>query len=365
MTNDLQTDQRVERICHALTERGFEVVLIGRRSKDSLKLKRPYRTERFRMLFKKGFFFYAEFNTRLFWALLFKRKSLLYANDLDTLLPNFLAAKISRTPLVYDSHEYFTEVPELLDRPFVRSIWEKLEASIFPRLQHVITVNDKLAEIYSEKYQVPVTAIRNVPELTPENGLDNSESDKNKNSLKTKEILIYQGALNLGRGIELMIDSMEFLPEMKLLIAGQGDISEELRRRVEQRSLGNRVYFTGRLIPKELKKLTKSASLGLSLEENLGLNYKYALPNKIFDYIHAGIPVIVSNLPVMSRLVSDNRVGEVLEERTPKSLAGLVRKVLSQKEAYRKNLHDAARKFNWNEEKKEFQKFLDRIKNLE
>jgi hypothetical protein len=154
VSNDLQTDQRVVRTCSALLEKGYDILLIGRRTEENPELNRPYETRRFRMLFKKGFLFYAEFNTRLFGTLLFERKNLLYANDLDTLLPNFLVAKISQTPLVYDSHEYFTEVPELQNRPFIKTFWKKLEATLFPRLKNVITVNEKLAEIYSEKYNV-------------------------------------------------------------------------------------------------------------------------------------------------------------------------------------------------------------------
>lgn len=365
MTNDLRTDQRVERICHALMEQGYEILLIGRKSEDDLKLRIPFKTKQYRMLFKKGFLFYAEFNSRLFWTLLFERKSLLYANDLDTLLPNFLVSRFKSSPLVYDSHEYFAEVPELVKRPFVKSFWEKLEASIFPRLKNVITVNEKLAEIYSAKYKVPVEAIRNVPELIQEDALDKNQIMVGKPVDVSKEILIYQGALNLGRGIELMIDCMEFLPGVELLIVGTGDISSELKMQVKNRNLGNRVHFQGRLIPEKLRKLTPIASLGMSLEEDLGLNYRYALPNKIFDYIHAGIPVIVSDLPVMSHLVSDNGVGEVLKDRTPRTLAELIRKVLSNKASYDTNLSNAAKKFNWNREKKLFQKFIDRLENLE
>lgn len=317
------------------------------------------------MLFSKGFFFYAEFNTRLFWTLLLERKSLLYANDLDTLLPNFLVSKISLTPLVFDSHEYFTEVPELQNRPYVNSFWEKLEAFIFPQLKNVITVNEKLATIYSEKYNVPVTAIKNVPELIPLEKFNSIETTVVRSDGESRKTLIYQGALNLGRGIELMIDCMELLPEVKLLIVGDGDISEELKMRVKTRNLEDRIAFTGRLMPENLKELTPTAAIGLSLEEDMGLNYRYALPNKIFDYIHAGIPVIVSDLPVMSDLVSQSEIGEILKERTPKGLAELIRTVLSNAASYRENLGEAARKFNWNEEKKVFQKFIERIEHLD
>ncbi len=340
-------------------------MLVGRRSEDLFELNRPYETRQFPLLFQKGFFFYAEFNTRLFWMLLFERKSLIYANDLDTLLPNFLVSRLSNTPLVYDSHEYFTEVPELQNRPFVKTVWENLEATLFPRLKNVITVNEKLAEVYSEKYDVPVTAIRNVPELNQEGRSDAVDSNVERSDVESREILIYQGALNIGRGIELMIDCMEFLPDVELLIAGQGDISGDLKMRVKNRNLSDSIHFPGRLNPKELKKLTPTASIGLSLEEDLGLNYRYALPNKIFDYIHAGIPVIVSDLPIMSKLVLETGIGEILKERSPRALADLVREVLLKQRSYKKNLHTAAGKFNWNEEKKVFQKFIDRIENLE
>lgn len=348
-----------------MQELGFEILLIGRSSINPLKRKRAHKTKQYRMIFNKGFLFYAEFNTRLFWTLLKEKKSLLYANDLDTLLPNYLAAKISRTPLVYDSHEYFTEVPELQNRTFVKSFWEKLEAWLFPRLNNVITVNDKLAEIYSKKYKVHVTTIRNVPRLIQSESLKTVEETVEKSHEESKQILIYQGALNLGRGIELMIDCMEFLPDAELLIAGQGDISEELKIRVKNRDLSDSIHFLGRLNPTELIKLTPNASLGFSLEEDLGLNYRYALPNKIFDYIHAGIPVIVSDLPIMSKLVLKTGIGEVLKERSPRALADLVSEVLLKQRSYKKNLRKAARKFNWNEEKKVFQKFIDRIENLD
>ena len=355
VTNDLKTDQRVARVCNALTEIGFDVFLIGRASNDLTQLQWPYRTKRFRMLFKKGFLFYAEYNIRLFWTLVLAKKSLLYANDLDTLLPNYLVSISSRTPLIYDSHEFFTEVPELQARPFVKSIWEKIEARVFPQLKYVITANEKLADIYSKKYDVPVTAIRNVPEVTK---ADNRYE-------KSEKVLIYQGALNVGRGIELMIDCMEFLPETRLYIVGDGDLSEDLKKKVSSLNIRNRIIFKGRLIPQELKKLTPAASLGFSLEEDMGLNYRYALPNKIFDYIHAGIPVVVSDLPVMSKLVSEHGVGEILEDRNPRALATLVREVLMKKESYAQNLRVAAEIFNWNEEKKVFKNFMDQIENLE
>ena len=308
------------------------------------------------MIFNQGFAFYAEFNIRLFLYLLKQKKGLLYANDLDTLLANYLVARIRSFPLVYDSHEYFTEVPELIHRPRVRSFWLRLEKLIFPHLKNVIAVNEAIARIYTEKYRVPVSVVRNVPPLDPMKNW----ADKNFENGE-EAILIYQGALNLGRGIELMTDCMRFLENCKLLIVGSGDVSEDLKERVEARQLSDRIDFKGRIDPTSLKELTSKASLGLSLEEDIGLNYRLALPNKIFDYIHAGIPVIVSDLPVMRSFVAENKVGAVLKERTPKALAHLINKILSEKESYESHLRATARRFNWDNEKLELLKLIENL----
>lgn len=355
--NDLQSDQRVARVCGAMHEAGYEILLVGRLRKSSEELTRPYPVKRMRLFFERGFAFYAEYNLRLLMLLLARQKDLLYANDLDTLLPNFLISKLFRIPLVYDSHEYFTEVPELIDRPAVRSFWLRLERLVFPRLRNVITVNAELSGIYHRKYGIRPKVIRNVPDP-----VSVRPGTQHKENVSGKAVLLYQGALNEGRGIELMIDSMELLNDCILVIAGEGDISSDLEKRSAEKGLTDRVLFKGRMAPENLRELTLEADLGFSLEEDLGLNYRYALPNKIFDYIHAGIPVIASDLPVMRDLVLESRVGEVLRDRTPSSLATLVRRIISDRESYRPHLEAAAREFTWNKEKA---KLLELLENLE
>ena len=366
VSNDLQHDQRVGRVCQTLHDQGYEVLLVGRLTQYSEPMSRPFKIRRFSLSFSKGFAFYAEFNIRLFLFLLKQKNDLLYSNDLDTLLPNYLVSRLRSIPLIYDSHEYFTEVPELIDRPRVRSFWLRLEKLIFPRLKNVIAVNKEIARIYSDKYGVPVSVVRNVPPFTPKetSALKNS-SNKNSSKLKSEKrkevVLIYQGALNLGRGIELMIDCMEFLDNGRLLIVGTGDVEERLKKRVKVKRLSDRVHFKGRIDPTSLKSLTSQASLGFSLEEDMGLNYRLALPNKIFDYIHAGVPVIVSDLPVMKKFVIDNKVGAVLKDRTPEALSQLITKVLSERKSYDQNLRAAAERFNWDKEKLELLQLIENL----
>ncbi|MCA0932815.1 glycosyltransferase [Lutimonas saemankumensis] len=344
-SNDLATDQRIHRTCECFNELGFEILLIGRRGKTDVPCDKQIKVKRFSLLIHKGFLFYAELNFRLFLTLLFSRKQILYSNDLDTLLPNYLVSKLTATPLIYDSHELFTEVPELISRNHVRNFWMKLEEFIFPRLKNVITVNRKIAEFYSAKYGVPITVIRNVP--IPVLNLDHKTRSMSAKNNK----IIYQGSLNLGRGIELMIDAMQFLPNYKLNIFGDGDISDHLRQRVFDLGLDEQISFAGRLNPKELKTHTKQSVVGLSLEEDLGLNYRYCLPNKVFDYIHGGIPIIVSDLPLLSDLVSSYKIGKVLKNRDPQELASTIVSVVKNKKSYLKNLEVAANNLNWNNEK--------------
>lgn len=325
--------------------------------KNSFDIDLPYKTYRFKLLFNTGFLFYAEYNLRLFIKLLLTKKQLLMANDLDTLLPNYMVSNINNCPLIYDSHEYFTEVPELINRPKVRSFWLRLEEFIFPKLKNVITVNDKIAGLYETKYKVQVTAVRNLPKL-----LKDQVTKLKVPAVKNERMILYQGSLNVGRGIELMIAAMEFLDEHVLILAGDGDICSELKEQVNQSSWQDRIIFLGKLKPADLRGLTHQADIGLSLEEDLGLNYRYCLPNKVFDYINSGIPILVSDLPLLRELVSNYQVGEYLTERDPKVLATLIQHMIRNKNSYLASLKKAAGELNWNKEKKIFIEF---IKNIE
>lgn len=343
VTNDLTTDQRVAKTCDTLAELGYTVLLIGRKLKNSTPVSRPYKIKRIRLLFNSSFLFYAEYNFRLFFFLLFKKKDLLIANDLDTLLPNYLISKFQNKKLVYDSHEIFTEVPELVKRPFVKNCWTAIEKRIFPKLKNVVVVSQGVADYYNHKYNAHCYVVRNIPKNTtikkPILPFDH----------EAEKTILYQGALNLGRGLELMIDTMKLLEDYVLYIAGDGDITESLKRQVQQEQLSDKVFFLGKLTPTQLKSITPLADVGLSLEEDLGLNYRFALPNKVFDYIHAEIPVIVSNLPEMKQIVTSYHVGEVLQERTPTDLAKTIMNIT--KETYHDALKKAKKELTWSVEK--------------
>lgn len=353
VTNDLSTDQRVDKVCNTLSENNFNVLLVGRKLPNSFKLDRKYNTKRINLLFNTGFLFYAEYNFRLLFFLLFSKKDILLSNDLDTLLANFLVSKIQRKKLVYDSHELFTELPELINKPFVKLVWLKLENWILPELKNCYTVCQSIANFYTKKYNTNFNVIRNLPTIKK------LKKGKFPFSLEGKKVIIYQGFVNIGRGLELMINTMQHLDNTIFVIVGHGDILEDLQHKVIHKKLTNKVKFLGRISPEELHKTTPLADIGISLEENLGLNYRFALPNKIFDYIQAETPLLVSDLPEMKCVITDYDVGEIIKDRTPEKLAKQIEDMF--KKDFSNQLKIAKEKLVW---KNEEPKLLRVFKNL-
>ena len=337
---------------------GFDILLVGRKLATSLPLNnRDYQTKRFNLIFKTGALFYAEYNFRLFLFLLFSRFDVLLANDLDSLTANFIASKIKNKALVYDSHEYFTEVPELINRPKTQRIWLWLERKMVPRIKYAYTVCNSIANVYSEKYGTPFKVVRNIPLAIKYPVLKKDNSTK---------IILYQGAVNIGRGLEQAILSMKFIDGAKLIIAGDGDIKSQLESLVEKENLQDRIDFTGRLPIDELAKLTLQADLGLSIEEDLGLNYRFALPNKLFDYIQAHVPALVTNLPEMVSIVKQYKVGEITSTLEPKQLAEKIKEALfnfEKREIWEENLKVAAKELIWEKEEKVLEEIFSRFLN--
>jgi glycosyltransferase involved in cell wall biosynthesis len=355
VTNDLTSDKRVDRVCSTLGKMGFEVLLVGRQRKQSLPLRgRNYKTKRMHLMVEKGAGFYAEYNFRLFLFLLFHKADLLVSNDLDTLIANFLVSRIRGIPLVHDCHEYFRGVPELNGRKFPTRVWKRIEDWVFPKLNSVYAVNKSIAGLYSNEYRNMVEVIRNVPYrnqgITPRNHALLSIS-------RDTRIILYQGSLNVDRGIEEAIRAMKHVKTRAiLLVIGTGDVSRELKQLALLEGVSAKVIFTGEIPFQELFQYTQLADIGLSIEKDVSLNYHYCLPNKFLDYIQAGVPVLISPLPEMLAIVQQYQIGEMIENHDPANLAAKFDSLLSDETKlsfYKKNLEAAAAELCWeNEEKK-------------
>ncbi len=355
VTNDLTTDQRVDRMCTTLTGMGFEVLLVGRKLRSSLPIKpRIYRTKRMRLIFSAGPFFYAEFNKRLFLFLLFAKADLQVSNDLDTLLGNYLASRLRNRPLVHDNHEYFRGVPELNGRKFATKIWKAIEDRIFPKLKTVLAVNQSIASLYNKEYGNTIRVIRNVPFRK------NAGSTLTKSGIGIPEntrVILYQGAVNVDRGLEEAILAMKFVKtEAILLIIGKGDVFDSLTLLAKEAGVANKVIFTGEVPLAELHGYTVLGDIGLSIEKDVSINYHYCLPNKFMDYIQAKIPVLVAELPEMKAIVEQYKIGTYITSHEPEILAMDFDNMLNDADflaGCRKNLETAAADLCWENEEKE------------
>jgi len=351
--NDLVTDQRIDKTASVLVDLGFEVLMVGRRKTDSPRMPdRAYETLRMRLLWEKGPVFYAEYNIRLFFLLLSRPADLLVSNDLDTLLPNFLTHKLKRIPIVYDSHEYFTATPELVDRPKVQRIWKWIEKTIVPKLKNCITVNASIADMFEKEYHVPFKIVRNIPRLRKGVVIP---SRAELNLPENKKIILMQGSgINVQRGAEEAVEAMKYIDSAILLIVGGGDVLPELKKMVLDMSLQEKVVFVARQTPEKLAGYTANADIGLTIDKDTNINYRFSLPNKLFDYIYAGVPVIASPLVEIKRIIQHYEIGAFIENHDPVHIAETINTLLQDENRmsqYRQNTKKAATELNWENEK--------------
>ena len=356
-------DQRVRKMAEAVMSLDCDITIVGRRKDhDCSRNTVPFRTYRFRMIFKKGFLFYKFFNIRLFFYLIFHRADLLVANDLDTLLPNYLVSRLKRIPLVYDSHEFFTGVPELNHKPFVKMFWTRLEQLILPRIKYMITVSDSVADAYAELYGVSPVVIWNagwqMPGIKPFNRKDIGVEE-------TDLLLIMQGTgINIDKGAEELVEAVAGTNGVSLIIVGSGDVIPHLKKMTCELNAESVVKFFPPVMKEELARYTMTADLGMSLEKNTNLNYRFSLPNKFLDYIAAGVPVIAADLPEMSGIISKYGCGILIRETTVGELRGVIEEIRSDRSklnSLRENAIKASKKINWETESEKVTVFYKKI----
>ena len=351
VTTDLCFDQRMQRICGSLAAAGYRVQLVGWQRPASPPLTpQPYHQHRLQGWFQKGKLFYLEYNLRLFFYLLGQRAAAWCACDLDTALPVWLRARLGGQPFVYDAHELFTEVPEVVARPAVQRLWRWVEGFIVPRARLAYTVGPALARVFEQRYGRAFAVVRNVSRLRPDEVLPPAPT-----AAPPTGYILYQGALNVGRGLENLIDAM---PQVagRLVICGEGDLSAALRERAKRLGLlaSGKVEFRGFVLPEALREVTRHAAVGIMLLENIGLSYYYSLANKFFDYVHAGIPQVLIDFPEYRALNDQFDVAELVTDLAPATLATALNRLLRDEPARYQHLAEncrrAAPQLSWQHE---------------
>lgn len=342
VSTDLNTDQRMLRIANSLQQAGYQVKLVGRQKSDSQPLfKQTFKQVRLRTFIEKGFLFYSLFNLRLFFYILTQRMAIITAADLDVLPACWLAARLKRCRLVYDAHEIFTEVPELAQRPRVKGFWLWLEQKLIPQVDAAYTVNQSLANWYQAAYNIHFDVVKNLPVSQPI-----------QLKAETGDYLLYQGALNAGRGLETLLEIVQYT-NIPCVIVGDGDIKVALEKQVKELGISELVRFTGRLNRIEMMAHTQNCWLGFNLLEKSSLNYYYSLANKFFDYVQAGKPQLCMNFPEYASFQSQYEVAVLVDSLDSVQLSEQLLGLRKNKALYNQlaeNCKQAAKKWIWEHE---------------
>ena len=353
VTNELVYDQRMARICGSLSKAGFEVTLVGRKSKKSIPVTaQPYRQIRLNSWFLRGKLFYFEYNIRLLFFLAFQKMDAICSIDLDTILPCLLVSKLKNIPRIYDAHELFCEMKEIVTRPFIHKCWKIIERASVPSFRLGYTVSQPIADEFRKMYGVDYAVIRNVPYIS-----------KQDLPAKEEKYILYQGAVNEGRSFETLIPAMKQV-ESTLLICGDGNFMEKAQGLVEENGLGNKVIFKGALPPLDLLSYTRQATIGVTLFENAGKSNYYSLANRFFDYIHAVVPQVCVNYPAYRQINSQFKLALLIDDLSPGSIAAELNKLLNNAVLYnelRTGCLLAREVYNWQEEEKKLILFYKKI----
>ncbi|MDQ6813377.1 MAG: glycosyltransferase [Bacteroidota bacterium] len=352
--NDLSYDQRMHRICNSLSNAGYHVTLIGRGLANSLPITiKKFKQKRLRCFFTKGKLMYLEFNLRLFIYLLVISTDCYVAIDLDTIIPNYFASNFRRKKRVYDAHELFTELKEIVTRPLIHKIWLKIENYAVPKYKYGYTVNEFIANEFMKKYGVNFSVVRNLPIL----------SDLDHHPVTSNRFIIYQGAVNEGRSFETLIPAINQV-NAQLVICGDGNFLSQVKQLIKKEGVEEKVQLKGMVPPEELRKLTPTAYAAVMLFEGTGLNQYQSLANRFFDYIMAGVPQVCVDYPQYKVLNDQYSIASLISDTCPDTIANALNNLLNDAVYYntiRQNCLVARQKLNWQNEEKVLLAFYQQL----
>lgn len=344
VTNDLNYDQRMIRICTSLTEAGYDVTLIGFERKTSQPIiPRPFKQVRLSIIAEQGKIMYLHYWIKLFFFLLFRKVDILCAIDLDTIMPVYYVSLLRGKDRVYDAHEIFTELKEVIDRPAVHKMWLWIGKHTVPNFPVGYTIGECYAEDFKQKYGVDYKIVRNATILRPVTIPE-----------KPERFVLYQGAVNVGRCFEQLIPAMKDV-DARLIICGKGNFSEEAVALTKQHGLEDKVIFKGYIPPAELRDYTIKAWVGITLFEDTSLSNRLSLANRFFDYMHNGVPQLCISYPEYERVNSQYEVASLIDYASPENIATALNKLLNDTEYYNRlqqNCMLAREKYCWQEEAK-------------
>lgn len=350
---NINYDTRCKNLSDTLSTNNFDVEFIGFDwlTKDFAEIRGNVSI----IKLKKGFLsisFYLKFIWYIKIKLLSTKASIIFAEDIYTLPFAVIFGKLKRAQVYYDSRELFGYLAGLKEKKIKQAFWKWIEKFFIKKVDYVIVTGKMDGEFLTKEYKLKnIILLRNLPRYyKPALKLDiHSHLRLNK----TKKIILYQGVLLKGRGIEKVFSVLNELPDHVFVIAGGGEFFEHYQKLAAEMNVSDKVFFLGKLTQDELPKITSSADVGVSIIENLSTSYYYALPNKLFEYIMAEVPVITSNLPQMKEIVDEYDVGFAVNIDNKDELISAIKKLSEDTDLYeskKQNCHIASQELNWEKE---------------
>lgn len=270
--------------------------------------------------------------------------NIICANDFDTLLIGVLATGFDRV-LIYDSHELYADM--LIVPPYHKRIVQFFEKLLINRAHYIMTVNELIAEVLTKRYSIrkPVYVVYNCPAQT----LVHSPKTLHAKKLKT---VLYQGRYTYERGLENLVRASQYLlPDIQIVLRGYGDIEKELRSLASGRS---NIRFEDPVAMEKVVEAARSEDVGIVSYLPRDLNNYLASPNKLFEYVQAGLPIAASNVPFMRKIILENDIGALFDPSDPQDIARVLNNVTRTEELQRlrKNVAKVAEKYSWTVESK-------------
>lgn len=344
VTNDLNYDQRMIRICTSLSNAGYDVTLVGFKRKTSKPLiERPFKQVRLPIIAEQGKLLYLHYWINLFFFLLFRKVDILCAIDLDTIMPVYYASRIRGKKRVYDAHEIFTDLREVITRPSVHKMWLWIGKHTVPNFKTGYTIGEAYAEEFKRRYGVSYGVVRNATVLKPL-----------QIPAKSERFILYQGWVNVGRCFEQLVPAMQYV-DAKLVVCGEGNFYKEAKELAKQYGVENKIDFKGYVPPARLSDYTIQAWVGVTLFEDTSLSNRLSLANRFFDYMHYGVPQLCIKYPEYERINDQYEVASLIENPSAESIAKALNKLLSDDDYYHRlqqNCLAAREHYCWQEEEK-------------
>jgi len=344
ITNDINYDQRMARICTSLAAAGYDVTLVGLKRRTSKPLApRPYKQVRLPIITEQGKLMFLQYWISLFFFLLFRKADIFCAIDIDTILPVYYVSILRRKKRVYDAHEIFTDLKEVISRPAVHKMWTWIANHTVPHFPVGYTISESYAADFKKRYGVNYGIVRNATILKP---LQIPE--------KKERFILYQGWVNVGRCFEQLIPAMQYV-NARLVVCGEGNFYKQSLELVKQYGVEDKIEFKGYVPPAQLSEYTIMAYIGITLFEDTSLSNRLSLANRFFDYMHYGVPQLCNKYEEYERINEQYEIASLIDSLDPKDIATALNKLLED-EAYYKRLQQnclaARQKYCWQEEEK-------------